>query len=86
MTYIVGCTGGVQLQATLSASSAGIGNTLAPHHPIVCSSDLRLDDDGTLTCKHAAAPPDDPRTRACIDHSIALLLLEVLVQRENRLT
>lgn len=68
--------GALKLQATLSASSTGTGGGVLPHHPITCTSDLRLEADGSLRCEHSAAPPDDVRTQHCIDHSVSLLLLE----------
>lgn len=71
--------GSINLQATLSASSAMSppeGYTI-PHHPITCASDLRYDDDGSFACEHANVPPGDVRTQFCIDHSIALLLIEL---------
>ena len=71
--------GGINLQATLSASSAMStpeGPPL-PHHPITCTSDLALGEDGTFACEHAEVPPGDIRTQYCIDHSIALLLIEL---------
>lgn len=71
--------GAVNLQATLSASSAMSppeGATI-PHHPITCGSVLRYDDDGRFACEHAAVPPGDVRTQYCVDHSIALLLIEL---------
>ena len=69
--------GSLKLQATLSASSSGTGETLTPHHPISCNGDLRLEHDGSLCCSHTAAPPGDVRTQFCIDHSISLLLMEL---------
>ncbi len=70
----------MNLQATLSSSS-GTGNDAAtsiqPHHPITCSSALRLEPDGSLTCDHAEASGDDERTRFCLNHSLALLLMEL---------
>lgn len=82
MLNVVIGAGGINLQATLSASSAcGGGSEIRPHHPITCSTELAYHDDGTLACEHAAAPPDDPRTRYCIDHSLALLLIELAVVR-----
>lgn len=80
MSYIsAGGEGGINLQATLSASSAmsPADNPALPHHPITCTSDLRYDDDGTFGCAHAVVPPGDLRTQFCIDHSIALLLIEL---------
>ena len=74
--------GSINLQATLSASSAmsppeGLS---IPHHPIPCTSDLRYDDDGSFACEHATVPPGDVRTQLCVDHSIALLLIELCRQ------
>jgi hypothetical protein len=69
--------GGLKLQATLSSSTSGTGDTPSPHHPITCNSRLRLEDDGSLCCDHTAAPPGDIRTQFCIDHSISLLLMEL---------
>jgi hypothetical protein len=70
--------GSVNLQATLSAASAGSGEApLAPHHPITCGSQLRFDPDGSFSCEHSSAPPGDTRTQLCLDHSIALLLIEL---------
>jgi hypothetical protein len=69
--------GGLKLQATLSSSSSGTGETLTPHHPITCNGHLRLEDDGALSCEHTEAPAGDIRTQFCIDHSISLLLMEL---------
>jgi hypothetical protein len=69
--------GGLKLQATLSSSSSGTGESLSPHHPITCNGHLRLEHDGSLCCDHSAAPPGDVRTQFCIDHSISLLLMEL---------
>jgi hypothetical protein len=77
--FILGQTRQVNLQATLSSCSAS-GDEAAvvrPHHPITCTSELRLEPDGSLLCDHAAAPADDQRTRACVNHSLALLLIEL---------
>lgn len=71
---------GVNLQGTLSAASAVAGHPVSPHHPITCASNLRLEEDGAFACEHAAVPADDMRTRQCIEHSIAMLLIEVAVQ------
>ena len=74
-----GRDGAINLQATLSASSAaGPWETFVlPHHPITCGSELRFEDDGTLECAHSTAPPGDIRTQFCLDHSVALLLIEL---------
>lgn len=83
MNYVThASTGSINLQATLSASSAmgppeGLG---IPHHPITCSTELRYDGDGTFACEHGAVPPGDIRTQFCVDHSIALLLIELCQQ------
>jgi hypothetical protein len=72
--------GELNLQATLSLSSATgpDDNPVRPHHPITCSSPLRFEDDGTFACTHASVPPGDVRTRSCLDHTVALLLLELV--------
>lgn len=82
---VIGSVGGaINLQATLSASSAMTDpSPPAPHHPITCTTNLRFDEDGTFSCEHASVPPDDLRTRHCIDHSVALLLIETAVQKFN---
>ncbi len=69
----------MNLQSTLSSSSAtaDVAAAIRPHHPITCTSDLRLEPDGSLLCEHAAAPAGDQRTRACLNHSLALLLMEL---------
>jgi hypothetical protein len=71
--------GGINLQATLSASSAMSTPEGAPvpHHPITCTGMLAFAEDGTFACDHVAVPPGDVRTQYCIDHSIALLLIEL---------
>jgi hypothetical protein len=69
--------GGLKLQATLSSSSSGTGEPVVPHHPITCNGALRFENDGSLHCEHAEAPPGDLRTQFCIDHSISLLLMEL---------
>ena len=77
---ILGTTNRTTLQATLSSASASLApeaGTPDPHHPITCSSELRLEPDGTLTCEHTTAPAEDPRTRSCLNHSLALLLTEL---------
>ena len=76
--------GAINLQATLSASSAGLTPVVGPHHPITCTSRLFLHEDGRFECEHATAPADDCRTQSCLDHSIAVLLIELLCEREGR--
>jgi hypothetical protein len=73
----------INLQATLSASSSGCGDPITPHAPITCTSDLFFHEDNSLACEHAHAPPGDLRTQACLDASVAILLFEVLRQRED---
>ena len=70
-------------QATLSLASATSGpndEVVAPHHPITCATDLRYEEDGTFACGHAEVPPGDRRTQSCLDHTIALLLLELVAE------
>jgi hypothetical protein len=68
----------ISLQATLSSASAGTSEVaVVPHHPITCRGELRFDGDGQLSCEHATVPPGELRTQVCIDHSIAMLLVEL---------
>lgn len=85
MTFIASAgTSSINLQATLSASSSGLGDPPAgPHHPLSCTSTLELSEDNSLACEHTRVPAGDLRTQACIDHSIAILLIEVLREKEN---
>jgi hypothetical protein len=80
MNLAVRAVGGdLNLQATLSLSSATGPDEppIKPHHPITCSSALRYEEDGTFSCGHTSVPPGDPRTQSCLDHTMALLLLEL---------
>jgi hypothetical protein len=72
--------GDLNLQATLSLSSATGPDEpiIKPHHPITCSSPLRYEEDGSFACQHASVPPDDVRTQSCLDHTVALLLMELI--------
>lgn len=83
MSYIQGSIEGINLQSTLSASSAIVQLPIAiPHHPITCSNEkLQFEEDGTFRCEHGSVGPGDIRTQHCIDHSIALLLLEIARER-----
>lgn len=83
MTHVMHhAQGTVNLQATLSASSACTPEEpIMPHHPITCTGPLRFNEDGTLECEHARTEPGDERTAHCIDHSIALLLIEIAVAK-----
>jgi hypothetical protein len=71
--------GALNLQATLSTASATAppGDLPLPHHPITCASELHFEPDGRFSCEHSSAPPGDTRTQFCLDHSIALLLIEL---------
>ena len=83
MNLAVRASGGdLNLQATLSLSSATGSDqaTVRPHHPITCASPLRYEEDGTFACGHAEVPPGDVRTQSCLDHTIALLLLELVAE------
>lgn len=79
LSLIHGPAGTVNLQATLSSSSAGTPEVdiVRPHHPITCVTELRLESDGTFACEHAEAPSGDIRTQSCINHSVAMLLIEL---------
>ena len=84
MNLAVRASGGdLNLQATLSLSSAtgADGSSVEPHHPITCAtSPLRYEQDGSFACGHATVPPGDRRTTQCLDHTIALLLLELVAE------
>lgn len=68
----------VSLQSTLSTSSVvEQAEPTRPHHPITCATKLRLEEDGTFSCEHATVPPGDVRTQLCLDHTVALLLIEL---------
>jgi hypothetical protein len=81
-TFTPIAAGTANLQATLSSSSAGAppDEIVQPHHPITCPTELRLEDDGAFACQHASAPSGDLRTRSCINHSVALLLIELALE------
>jgi hypothetical protein len=65
------------LQAVLAATSYGPDPT-APHHPITCQyGRLSYDEDNRLRCDHTVVPPNDARTQSCLNHSMAVLLLEL---------
>jgi hypothetical protein len=69
------------LQSTLSSASSGTdgGRLVGPHHPITCPvGELRYEEDGSFSCDHAVVEPHDPRTQACIVHSMALLIIELV--------
>lgn len=68
-------------QSILSQSTAN-STAYTPHHPITCVGErLYLTTDGSFGCEHAEVPPDDERTMACLNHSVAFLLFEMLVER-----
>jgi hypothetical protein len=74
----LGVDGTFNLQSTLStASVCELAESVRPHHPITCPTELRLAEDGTFSCDHASAPPGDVRTQLCLDHTVALLLIEL---------
>lgn len=69
----------VQLQSTCSAATAGCSTNPENmvHHPITCTGNLAYDEDGSLSCDHQKMEPDDPRTQAVLNHSMALLIIEL---------
>lgn len=74
----------MDLQATLSAATSGAvfrEDTVnpTPHHPITCRGDLSFDDEGRLGCEHVTVPPHDLRTQEALNHSVAILLIEIAV-------
>jgi hypothetical protein len=79
MIVLKDLSGGVNLQATLKTSTVPgiVTEPVHPHHPITCAGQLRLEHDRTFSCEHATAPARDERTQACLDLSIAILLIEL---------
>lgn len=70
--------GAVNLQATLKSTVPGdLTESAHPHHPITCAGKLRLEHDQTFSCEHATVPARDGRTQACLDLSMAILLIEL---------
>ena len=76
-------TGALKLQATLAAGTSGSAEGPRPHHPITCMDELELDEAG-FRCPHAEVPAGEDRTQSCLDQSVAILLFEVLAEREGR--
>lgn len=68
------------LQATLSAASAGVGPQVLPHHPITCTDELCFDGENRLSCPHAKTETDDARMLSAIRHSIAVAIIEEAVR------
>ena len=68
----------IALQSLLATTSgtADLDQTV-PHHPITCHGILTYDADGCFACEHATVPAEDERTQACLNHSMALLLIEI---------
>lgn len=70
----------MQLQPAIAAATANNDYSIQPHHPITCAYKIYYEEDGTFSCEHATAPPGDFRTRQCITHSLALLIVELGAQ------
>lgn len=78
MSYFITAQNGVNLQATIASCTAiGGEEVVLPHHPITCTGGLYFDEDGDLSCDHAKAPHNNKRTQACVNHSVAVLLIEL---------
>lgn len=77
--YVEGAGVSSTLQSTISVATSGVGTLPAGvvHHPITCQSDLGFDEEGTFFCSHYEVSPVDPRTKACLIHSVALLVIEL---------
>lgn len=76
----MGGSGGISFQATCNAVSMTQSDELPilPHHPLSCAGTiLRYHEDGTMECEHAVTWPNDPRGRKAVDHSLAVLLIEI---------
>lgn len=81
MAAIHNVGGQINLQATLSASSAGVSD-VNPHHPITCTSQLEIDiEAGEFRCEHVGVPLREERTVYALQHSVAILLIEEAVKR-----
>lgn len=66
-------------QQNLAAASAGLSPDTMPHHPITCFGKLELNSDGGLECEHVSVPRTDERLQACLNHTVAALLIELAV-------
>lgn len=82
MSFIMGGNALVNLQATVSAATAGQSDyeSVLPHHPITCTAGLFFDEEGELYCDHAKAPKGNKRTQASLNHSMAILIVELASQ------
>ena len=73
----------VNLQTTLAAAAPPTDQHPG-HHPIQCKTLIVLEEDGRMGCEHLYVEASDPRTQNAIDHSVAILIIELAVQRETR--
>lgn len=79
--YFNNVHGQINLQATLSAQSAGTDQAaVTPHHPITCNTQLDLFEDGSLGCEHVTVGPGDHRTQDVLNATIAILLIECAME------
>ena len=78
MSFIMGGNSNVNLQATISAATAGTDGqeTVLPHHPITCTAGLYYYED-ELSCDHAKTESGNKRTQAALNHSMACLIVEL---------
>lgn len=76
MIYGHPTSGGPTLQAILASATHATPFT-KPHHPITCTGALYYEPDGTFRCEHVAVPPNNPRTRHCLNTTAAVLLLQL---------
>ena len=68
----------VSIQPALASESTGSRwPPMEPHHPITCRGPLWFYEDERFACEHVTVPPDDPRTKAALNHTVAVLLLEL---------
>jgi hypothetical protein len=67
----------LRLQLAAEAGPAWSDPPITPHHPLACGGPLQYHEDGTMQCEHAVTWPQDRRARTAINHSIALLILEM---------
>lgn len=82
--FILGGASSVNLQATISAATAGTSpesEPCLPHHPITCAiGDIYFDEEGDFSCDHAKVSRGDRRTQAALIHSMACLIVELACQ------
>lgn len=81
--YPTSSTSGINgVQSTIASTTAANSADRDPllvgsHHPITCQGPLYFDEEGEFSCEHAKAQRGESRTQACLNHSVAMLLIEL---------